>query len=91
MSVHTVERVLWEICCLPDRTAGFRTDPAGHLESYPVTDDERGMIQRFDVRGLADHGVSQMLLMMTWNVTVGPDKIGDYLARMNQPRSAARQ
>jgi len=82
MSSYMVERVLWEICNMPEKAERFLIDAPAHLAQYSLTDNEAKMITDLDVRGLADIDVSQMLLMMTWNVMVGEEKIGEYLERM---------
>jgi hypothetical protein len=84
MSAYTVERVLWEICCLPGKADSFKRDSTAHLRAYGLSDAERDMIEGLGVRGLADHGVDQMLLMMTWNVLRGPETTPEYVRRMNQ-------
>ena len=83
MSAFTVERVLWEICCVPGRVQEFQAEPSAMLGQYPLSEKETALIRDFRVRGLADLGINQMLLMMTWNMLNGPDRIPDYLQRMN--------
>jgi len=85
MSTNMVERVLWEICSDPGRAAQFQTDSDAFLSAYRLEPEEKNRIADLKVRSLADQGVSQMLLMMTWNVLVGPDKVGEYLGHMNAP------
>ena len=83
MSTHVVERVLWEICNMPEKTATYIENPDAHLANYQLDEDERRMVKELDVKSLAERNVSQMLLMMTWNVLVGAEKVGEYLGRMN--------
>lgn len=84
MSVNTVERVLWEFGNRPERVTRFRADPAGYLAAYPLTSAEREMIQRMDLRALADHGVSSLLTIMVWPLLHGADEMPfDYLVHMN--------
>lgn len=87
MSVHTVERVLWEFGNNPARLEAFRRDPDGYLAPYPLTDAERAMVRNVDLRALSDHGVSNLLTLMVWPLLKGADGMPfDYLIHMNQGR-----
>jgi hypothetical protein len=87
MSVHTVERVFWEFGNDPARFETFRRDPAAYLAAYPLTDEERRMISRVDLRALSDYGVSNLLTLMVWPLMKGTDVMPfDYLIHMNQGR-----
>jgi hypothetical protein len=88
MSVHTVEQVLWEICNVPERTVQMRADPGKLVAQRNLTDEERRMVRDLDVRGLAAYSVNQMLIMMTWNILVGAEKIPEYLAQLNGTAAA---
>jgi hypothetical protein len=85
MSVHSVERALWEVCNTPDGATLLRSDPEAFFKGRALSDNERAMITALDVRALAAHNVNQMLIMMTWNVLVGAEKIPEYLTRLNTP------
>ncbi|KKC26026.1 hypothetical protein [Sphingomonas sp. SRS2] len=88
MSVHSVEQALWEICTQPANGAVLRGDPEAFFDGRPLDSYEKSMISELNVRGLAAYDVNQMLIMMTWNILVGPEKIGEYLARLNAPASS---
>lgn len=83
MSLYTVERTLWEICNVPGTADRFRDDPAAVLDGRSLDAGERQMIEALDVRALAAYDVNQMLVMMTWNILVGAEKIPEYLAQLN--------
>lgn len=83
MSVHTVEQLLWEVCNIPERTAQMRTQPESIVRGSNMTAEEWRMVRELDVRALAGHHVNQMLIMMTWNILVGADKIPEYLGQLN--------
>jgi hypothetical protein len=38
-----------------------------------------------DVRAMADQGVSQMLLFITWQALNGPQLMPEYMRRLNTP------
>ncbi len=83
MSLYTVERTLWEICNVPGTAARFRENPEAVLEGRTLDARERQMIEALDVRALAEYDVNQMLVMMTWNILIGAEKIPEYLAQLN--------
>jgi hypothetical protein len=84
MSTHALELVLWEITHYGDVAKAFREDSKRLLKSYQITQDECAALETLDVKSLAARGVSPLLIMQAWNTIQGPDKIGDYLARMNR-------
>jgi len=66
MSVHTIERILWEFGDEPARGKAFLEDPDGYLARFPLTEEEFRMVRTMDVRALGDHGVSHVRRKMTW-------------------------
>lgn len=86
MSIHTIERVLYTLHAVPGRAQAFLQDPDAYLAGFPLEDDERVLLRTQDVRAMADRGVSQMLLFVTWQaVNGGPPSIPEYMRRMNTP------
>jgi hypothetical protein len=88
MSIHAVEKLLYEICNSGERAQQYRTGPDALLARFALTEQERRLVRELDVRGLTDYLVNPMLIMTTWNTLVGPNHIGDYLGRLNAPRAA---
>ena len=88
MSVHAVERVFWEFGNKPALIDEFLADPDAYLAQYPaLTADERRMVKSVDLKGLSDHGVSNLLTMMVWPLLKGADGMPfDYLTHMNAGR-----
>ena len=84
MSIYTLERVLWDLHAQPEVAGNFRRDAEAVLNAYPLTDDERAMMQSLDVRAMADRGVSQMLLFISWLALNGPAGGAEYMQRMNK-------
>ena len=85
MSVNTIERILWEFGDAPERAKSFLKDPDGYLSQFQLTDAEFRMVRTMDLKALAAHGVSHMLLMMAWPLLNGNNPLMqfDYLKRMN--------
>jgi hypothetical protein len=84
MSVHAVEKVFWEFGNKPARIDAFRRDPDTYLKNYALTDQERAMIRRVDLKALEAHGVSSLLTLMVWPLLKGSDEMPfDYLVHMN--------
>lgn len=88
MSIHAVEKLLYEICNSRERAEQYRSAREQLVARFALTDLERGLVNALDVRGLTDYGVNPMLIMTTWNTLVGPNHIGDYLGKLNAPRVA---
>lgn len=80
MSANTLEKVLWDITVNPALAA----DGAA-LAATRLTPEERGLVERMDVREIADRGVSQMLIWMAWVATRGFEGAPEYMRRMNTP------
>jgi aromatic-ring opening dioxygenase LigAB LigA subunit len=62
MSLHAVERLLYELNRDPAKVTEFREDPERLLSRYALTDDERGWLAGRDVLALYRHGVHPLLL-----------------------------
>ena len=73
MSVNTVERILWEFGEYPERLGQFQANPTEHLASYQLDDVERKALTQFDLKTLAELGVSTLLTMMVWPMIKGPE------------------
>ena len=87
MSIHAVEKLMYEICNSGERAQQYHTGPDELLARFALTELERRLVRELDVRGLTDYQVNPMLIMTTWNTLVGPNHIGDYLGRLNAPRA----
>lgn len=86
MSQFATEQALWDLSGNPANIQRYTEDPHGFLAGYALTDEEKRMIRDKDVRGLADQGNSQMLVMLFWNALSGGfDALPEYLGRMNTP------
>jgi len=83
MTYFAVEKALWGIAQDPASASAFIDNAEAYLTGFNLTDTERLAIQTFDLRLLADTGVNPLLLMQSWNAVQGPDRIGEYLGRMN--------
>lgn len=90
MSTNTIERVLYDLHAIPGDARSFLQDPDAYLAKYPLDAEERSLIRNQDVLGMADRGVSQMLMFVTWQaVNGGPSSIPEYMRRMNTPAGQA--
>jgi hypothetical protein len=85
MSIHAVEKLLYEICNSGERARQYRSEPDVLLARFALTGQEQRLVRAFDVRGLMDYSVNPMLIMTTWNTLIGPDHIGEYLGKLNAP------
>lgn len=86
MSIHTLEKVLWDLHADPEKLNFYKRNPEEFLDAYPLNDEERGLLIEQHVRKMADRGVSQMLLFVNWQaVNGGEASIPEYMKRMNTP------
>lgn len=86
MSIYSLEKVLWDLHADPAKVERFHSDPAAFLEGYSLAEDERELVLSQNVRVMADRGVSQMLLFISWQAVNGGDSsIPEYMRRMNTP------
>jgi hypothetical protein len=85
MSIHAVERALYETSYNPEAIQRYMADPEGYLARYKLTDEECRQIIDCDVKALGDKGASHMLLMMFWVGTHegGLASMPEYVRRLN--------
>lgn len=62
MSLHSVERLLYELNRDPTKVARFRATPDEVLGQYELTDEERRWMRDRDILALYRHGVHPLLL-----------------------------
>ncbi|HEY9081295.1 hypothetical protein [Magnetovibrio sp.] len=85
MSIHTVEKVLWDLMAMPHKKEAFAAAPDALLSEYPLADDEKALLKDWDVRVMTDRGVSPMLTMISWMAVRGQEEMPEYMRRMNTP------
>ncbi len=82
MSVHMLEKLLWEITQQPSRAAEFKANPDRFLLAYALDPDEVELIKNLDVRGMMAREVNPMLIMRLWAIVKGRDQTAEYLRRL---------
>lgn len=85
MSIHMVEKALWDLLTFREKQALFARAPDEFLDGYVLTDEEKGLLKDWDVRTLTDRGCSPMLTMMSWGAVRGNLAMPEYMRRMNTP------
>ena len=88
MSIHTVEKVLWELMAMPTKKEAFLNSPDDFLSTYPLAETEAQWLKEWDVRSMTDQGCSPMLTMISWMAVRGQDEMPEYMRRMNTPVGA---
>ena len=66
MSRDTLEKVLYDLSTSGANKKMFAADPDKFLGRYQLDDNEKGLIQNYKVRELADLGVNTMLTWGFW-------------------------
>lgn len=85
MTQFATEQALWDLSGNPAHGEQFSRDPGVFLQGYNLSEEEKRMIIEMDVRGLADSGNSQMLIMLFYLArTGGFANLPEYLGRMNK-------
>lgn len=79
MSVHMLEKLLWEVTQQPSRAAELKADPDRFLLTYALEAEEAALIKNLDVRGLMAREVNPMLIMRIWSIMKGRDQTAEYL------------
>ncbi len=85
MSVHGVEKVLYDLSMSGKTRKSYSADPPGFLASYNLTESETAEIINFRVAGMLASGVNSMLLMGYWMQLEPSRSIRNYLAALRQP------
>ncbi len=60
MSLYRLEQVVYDLGVKGDARKRFAKNPERFLNSYFLDDEERRLIQEFDVRQLVDKGISPL-------------------------------
>lgn len=84
MTVNAIEKALWTACSNPAEAERFGRDPDSFLRDFRMDDEERSRVTSWDVRELADRGVSPMLLMMAFGAVRGVQNMGEYVQKINR-------
>ncbi len=83
MSSSAMEKALWQAISNPAEGQRLREDPQSYLGDFRLDENERAMILSWDVKAMAGHGVSELLLMMAYSAINGMDKLPEYIGRIN--------
>jgi hypothetical protein len=62
MSLHSVERLLYDLNRDPAKVTAFQSRPAAVLAGYELTEDEARWLAERDILALYRHGVHPLLL-----------------------------
>ena len=84
MSVNAIERALWQCCSRPADAQRMREDAHAFLAQFGIEEDERWLVATWDVRGLINHGVHPMIVMMAFGAINGPLAMAGYVGRLNE-------
>jgi hypothetical protein len=85
MSIHGVEKVLYDLSMSGKTRKTYVADPASFLASYNLSESETAEIMNFQVAGMLAKGVNSMLLMGYWMQLEPSHSIRNYLAALRQP------
>jgi hypothetical protein len=83
VSIHTVERALFDIASSPARAAEYKADREKFLGAYPLQPDELQMVLELDVREMHTRGANPMLVMRAFSSIEGRERVPEYMRRLN--------
>lgn len=82
MGVNAIEKALWQASMNPDDAKCLREDAHAYLSTFDIDEEERWLLAVWDIRGLIDHGVHPMIVMMAFAAVNGPFAAAGYQDRI---------
>lgn len=89
MSKNTVEAFLHDISYKEGLMERFKADPRVSFADYPLSNAERDQLANWDVKAMADAGVSPMIMILSFMSYHGPTGASEYLTRLGLSPAAA--
>jgi len=87
MSIHMLEKALFDITGHPQRAAEFKADPDRFLREYALDAEEIRILKDLDVREMQARNANPMLVMRAFTCLEGRDRLPEYMRRLNPSRS----
>lgn len=84
MSVHMVEKALFDIAANARNAQAYRDGPEAFLSPYVLDADEARMIRQMDVRKMINRGVNPMLAMRVFSAVEGRERMPEYMRRLRE-------
>lgn len=88
MSINAIEKALWQASMDPADAQRLREDPESYLREFRLDEQERSLMTAWDIRGIVDHGVHPMVVMMAFAAINGPAAAATYVQKVNTPSPA---
>ena len=85
MSIHTLEKVLYEIASNPANVEEYKYDVDKFLARFALESDEIMLIKDMNVREMVSRNANPMLTMRAFGALEGRANMPEYLRRLNQP------
>lgn len=85
MSINAIEKALWQASMNPKAAQRLREDTDGYLDEFRLDEQERALLNCWDIRGIVDRGVHPMVLMMAFAAVNGPEASAVYVEKVNTP------
>jgi hypothetical protein len=82
MSVHSLEKALFDIASAPPEAQRYRVDPDAYLARYRLDAEEARLIKVLDVRELIARDINPMLVMRAFTSLEGRASLPEYLRRL---------
>ncbi len=82
MSIHMVEKALFDIAASPASVQQYKAGPDAFLSRYVLDQDEVAMIRGMDVRLMLERQANPMLAMRAYSSVEGRAAMPEYLRRL---------
>lgn len=87
MSIHSLEKVLFDIASGPAEAERYKRDPDAYLARYRLDAGEAQLVKGLDVRELVARDANPMLVMRAFTSLEGRANVAEYLRRLNAGRA----
>ena len=84
MTINALEEALWQTYMKPEATQGYHTDARAFLNHFRLDENERSMLEAFDIMAMISHGANPLLVMMAFQTIKGTERMPEYFVTVNQ-------
>ena len=85
MSVNAIEKALWQASMNPGDARRLREETQSYLGDFRLDEQERSLLNAWDIRGMVERGVHPMVVMMAFAAINGPAAAATYVEMVNTP------
>lgn len=87
MSIHSLEKALFDIASEPSEAQRYKQHPDAFLARYRLDADEAQLLRGLDVREMIARDANPMLVMRAFTSLEGRAQLPEYMRRLNAGRA----